>query len=72
MLYILTAVIIALLVVLAVVYIRTSRLLERLDVMIESAIKGSFSEGEYSENACPDWNRKCTATLSQERLPSGR
>ena len=49
MIYFLTAVIITLLVVLAVIYIRTSRLLTRLDVMIESAVKGSFSEGEYSE-----------------------
>lgn len=49
MIYVLAAVIIALLVVLAVVYIRTSRLLTRLDDMIESAVNGSFSEGEYSE-----------------------
>lgn len=49
MIYFLTAVIIALLAVLAVVYIRTSRLLTHLDDMIESAIKGSFSESEYSE-----------------------
>lgn len=49
MIYFLTAVIIILLAVLAVVYIRTSRLLTRLDDMIESAIKGSFAESEYSE-----------------------
>lgn len=49
MIYFLTAVIIVLLVVLAVVYIRTSRLLTRLDNMIESAANGSFSESEYSE-----------------------
>ena len=49
MIYVLAAIIIALLVVLAVVYIRTSRLLTRLDDMTESAIKGSFSESEYSE-----------------------
>ena len=49
MIYILTAVIMILLVVLAVVYIRTSRLLTRLDDMIESAVSGSFSESEYSE-----------------------
>ena len=49
MIYFLTAVIIILLAVLAVVYIRMSRLLTRLDDMIESAIKGSFAESEYSE-----------------------
>ena len=49
MIYFLIAVIIILLALLAVVYIRTSRLLERLDDMTESAIKGSFSESEYSE-----------------------
>ena len=49
MIYFLTAVIIILLGVLAVVYIRTSRLLIRLDDMIESAANGSFSECEYSE-----------------------
>lgn len=49
MIYFLTAVIMILLAVLAVVYIRTSRLLTRLDDMIESAANGSFSESEYSE-----------------------
>lgn len=49
MIYVLIAIIITLLGVLAIVYIRTSRLLTRLDNMTESAIKGSFSESEYSE-----------------------
>lgn len=49
MIYFLTAVIILLLGILAAVYIRTSKLLTRLDDMIESAANGSFSESEYSE-----------------------
>lgn len=49
MVWILSAVVIALAAVLAAVYIRTTRLLARLDDMIESAANGSFSENEYSE-----------------------
>lgn len=49
MFYCLTALIIILLSVLAVVYIRTSKLLASLDNMIEAAASGSFSESEYSE-----------------------
>lgn len=49
MIYFLTAVIIVLVFVLFVVYLRVSKLLTRLDKMIESAAAGSFSESEYSE-----------------------
>ena len=49
MIYFLTAVIIILIAVLAVVYIRVSLLLKHLDDMIDSAKNGTFSETDYSE-----------------------
>lgn len=49
MIYFLTAVIIILVIVLAVVYIRVSLLLRSLDDMIDSAKNGTFSETDYSE-----------------------
>ena len=49
MIYFLTAVIIILIAVLAVVYIRVSLLLKHLDDMIDSAKNGNFSETDYSE-----------------------
>lgn len=49
MIYFLTAVIVILLLVLALVYRRTSKLLASLEDMMESAINGNFSESEYSE-----------------------
>lgn len=49
MIYFLTAVIIILAIVLAIVYIRVSLLLKHLDDMIDSAKSGKFSETDYSE-----------------------
>lgn len=49
MIYFLTAVIIILIAVLAVVYIRVSLLLKHLDDMIDSAKNGNFSETNYNE-----------------------
>lgn len=49
MIYFLTAVILIFTVVLFLVYFRISKLLSRLDEMIESAADGSFLESEYSE-----------------------
>lgn len=49
MIYFLTAVIIILVIVLAIVYIRVSLLLRSLDDMIDSAKNGTFSETDYSE-----------------------
>lgn len=49
MIYFLTAVIIILVIVLAVVYIRVSLLLKHLDNMIDSAKNGNFSETNYNE-----------------------
>lgn len=49
MIYFLTAVIIILAIVLAIVYIRVSLLLKHLDDMIYSAKSGKFSETDYSE-----------------------
>lgn len=49
MIYFLASVIIILLAALAVMYMRMSGLISRLDNMIESAANGSFSENEYSE-----------------------
>lgn len=49
MIYFLTAVIIILVIVLAVVYMRVSLLLRSLDDMIDSAKNGTFSETDYSE-----------------------
>lgn len=47
---ILTIIIFALLALSVFMYVRTSRILQNIDKMIESAIKGNFSEREFTES----------------------
>lgn len=64
MIYFLTAVIIILAIVLAIVYIRVSLLLKHLDDMIDSAKSGKFSETDYSEKRLSSLESKMYQYLS--------
>lgn len=64
MIYFLTAVIIILIAVLAVIYTRVSLLLKHLDDMIDAAKNGTFSETDYSEKRLSSLESKMYQYLS--------